>query len=165
MNTELNNYLKSIDYIPINYTSKIKDINDYIQMIFKAIEEKYNKCIFYILLNELPSNIIFVIKQCINCNYPNNDIIAFYNKDNYIFNSLSNSLSNSRINNFLEIQLNNLYKCNICFEDNLTVINNCSKCSIDVCQKCIIKSMKNIKRGNNEVKCVICQNINGNLYI
>ena len=109
MNTELNNYLKSIDYIPINYTSKIKDINDYIQMIFKAIEEKYNKCIFYILLNELPSNIIFVIKQCINCNYPNNDIIAFYNKDNYIFNSLSNSLSNSRINIFLEIQLNPLY--------------------------------------------------------
>ena len=165
MNTELNNYLKSINYIPINYTSKIKDINDYIQMIFKAIEEKYNKCIFYILLNELPSNIIFVIKQCINCNYPNNDIIAFYNKDNYIFNSLSNNISNSRINNFLEIQLNTLYKCNICFEENLTVINNCSKCSVDICNDCIIKSMKYIKKGKNEVKCIICKNVNGCLYI
>ena len=48
----LKDYIKSINYIPINYTSKIKDINDYFMMVFKAIDEKYIKCVFYILLKK-----------------------------------------------------------------------------------------------------------------
>lgn len=163
MNAELRDHIKSIDYILIDYTSKIKDINDYIQMILKAHQEKYYKCLFYIQLLQIKDEIREVIRQLINCDYPSNDIVVFYNKDNYTYHSNHLTISKIFINQFIGYNKGELYKCCICLNDNLTTINPCRTCNANTCKDCIIKSM--LSKGKNEIKCVICKSINGSIIV
>lgn len=163
----MNTYFKDLGYTSINYTPKINNINKYFEMIYKANNPIFEKYIFYININKIKSkDLREQIKQIINCHLAEDNIIIFFNKDNYVFYKNDMAIPKNKINEFLEISTGALYKCLVCFKDDLTTINNCSKCSAMYCKECLIKSIKNpILKTKIPVECLICKNINGYLVI
>jgi len=161
----MNTYFKELGYTSINYTSKINNINNYFEMVYKINQPLFEKYIYYINLNKIKSKETREqIKEIINCHF--NDIIVFFNKDNYVFYKNDTPIARNKINEFLEIATGELYKCLVCLKDDFTTINNCSKCSAMYCKECLIKSIKKpILTNKIPIECLICKYTNGYLVI
>ena len=163
----MNTYFKELGYTSINYTSKINTINKYFEMIHKANQPLFEKYIYYININKIKSkDLREQIKQMINCHLDEDDIIVFFNKDNFVFYKNNITIPRNKINEFLEIQSGQLYKCLVCLKEDFTTINNCHQCSASYCTECIIKSIKNpIPTNKIPIQCLLCKYTNGYLVI
>jgi hypothetical protein len=162
----MNAYLKEMGYTSINYTSKINTINKYIEMVNKINLPLFEKYIYYINLNKVKSkDLREQIKMIVNCHLDNDDIIIFYNKDNYAFYKSGISIPKNKIDEFLGISTGELYKCIICFRDDFTKINQCHQCSAMYCEECIVNSLDLPKTTLKKVpvNCMICKYTNGYL--
>ena len=156
------NHLKSIGYVYADYSNKIKTNEDFLQFLFKILEPKYAKCVFYIYIKNVPQELKTILQKCYDTT--SNSIIIF-NKDNYKFFLEDEGLPILLLNVFLE-QGNTLYKCNICFEENFTEIVPCSKCSFQSCKNCCFKSnMSSLQERNITLKCSVCKTVIGRITI
>jgi hypothetical protein len=160
-------YLKSINYISIDYSLKIKNKKDYVDMILKIMNEKYNKCVIVLNLKNMPEDICKFIKKNTNCEVKNNNIYYLLNKDNYLFRLHTDVFYQNIIDNFLGIKLNELYTCNICLKDTFISINQCRRCNATTCSDCVITTIihKDNTSGIKNVNCVVCNYLNGTLTI
>ena len=131
-------YLKSINYITIDYSLKIKNKKDYVDMLFKIMDDKYHKCIILLNLKNMPEDTCKFIKKSTNCQVKNNNIYYLFNKDNCLFSLHTEVFYHNIIDNFLGIKLNELYTCNICLKDTFTTIKSCSRCNATTCSDCLI---------------------------
>jgi hypothetical protein len=162
----MNIYFKELGYTTINKSSSINSIKHYTEIIMKALNPSYDKCVFYINLNKVKSlDLRKQIKKAINCNTDEDDIIIFINKDNYAFFNNSAPIPRIKINEFLEIEKGQMFKCLVCMKDDLETINQCGKCSASYCRNCIIKSLDIQYLTSREipVHCMICKHKNGTL--
>ena len=105
----MNTYFKELGYNTINKTSKINQINHYLEIVKKAIDPLFEKYVFYINLNKVKSlDLRKQIKMMTNCNLDEDDIIVFINKDNYIhFSRIQHLFQELRLMNFLIFQMVN----------------------------------------------------------
>ena len=160
-------YLKSINYLPIDYSLKIKNKQDYVNMILKIMNEKYNKCVIVLNLKNMPENICKFIKKSSNCEVKNNNIYYLLNKDNYLFRLHTDEFYQNIIDNFLDIKLNELYTCNICLKDTFIAINQCTRCNATTCSECVINMIihKDKTSGIKNINCTVCNYLNGTLTI
>lgn len=159
-------YLKSINIIYIDYTTKIKNENDLINLIERCNKPKYNNIIFYINLNELSKDLRKIIKNALNFT-PNNDkIFIYFNKDNYVYYNINYTVPINKINEFLNMN-DKYFNCDVCFKNNLDFVNGCHKCEFKICNECIINSIKakDQTKGKKPVNCLICNYNNGFLYV
>ena len=160
-------YLKSINYITIDYSLKIKNKKDYIDMILKIKNEKYNKCVIVLNLKNMPEDVCKFIKKTSNCEFKNNNLYYLFNKDNYVFKRHIDVFYQNTINIFLDIKLNELYTCNICLKDTFVSINQCIRCNATTCSNCVINTIihKDNTSGIKNVNCVVCKYLNGTVII
>ena len=160
-------HLKSIGYIPIDYSTKIKNQEDYFKMVYKMIDVKYEKYVLIVNLQNVSEKICLFMKNRIKCQLDGNEVYVLFNKDNYLFKGNIAELHNNIINDFIGIKLCEKFNCCICLKDDFMRINNCFRCSASCCDDCIIKSIicKDGTDGVKDVKCVLCGNINGTLTI
>jgi hypothetical protein len=164
----MNAYFKELGYTSINYTSKINNINKYIEMVNKINDPLFFKYIYYINLNKIKiKELRQQIKMSVNCHLDNDDIIIFYNKDNYAFYKSDIPIPKNKIDEFLELRTKELYKCIVCLKDDFTKINQCHQCSAMYCEECIVKSLDlpNQRVKKVPVNCMICKYTNGYLVI
>lgn len=161
-----NEYLKSIDFISINYTSKISDENDLKDLLIKCFNPKYNNIIFYINLGQFNNRLRKGIKNSVNCFTDNKNITLYFNKDNYVYYNTDYIVPINKINEFINIG-ENLLKCDVCFKNNLVNIGSCHKCDFKICSDCAIKSIRTKDRttGIKNVNCLACGYTNGILNI
>jgi hypothetical protein len=161
-----NEYLKSIDFISIDYTSKISDFQDLNKLLIKCFNPKYNNIIFYINLSKLSKQMQNIIKLSVNCSVESKNITVYFNKDNYVYYANNYILPINKINEFINIG-DNLLKCDVCFKNNLINIGSCHKCDFKICSDCAIKSIRTKDRttGIKNVDCLACGYTNGILNI
>jgi hypothetical protein len=159
-------YLKSINIIYINYTTKIKIENDLINLLERGYNPKYNNIIFYINLNELTNNLRKIIKKSLDFTPNNDNILIYFNKDNYVYYNVNYTIPINKIDEFLNMN-DKYYNCDVCFKNNLDFVNGCHKCDFKICNECIITSIKTKDRtkGRKNVDCLICGYNNGFLYV
>jgi hypothetical protein len=158
-------YLKSINYICIDYTTKIKNKEDLSNLLIRCFNPKYNNIIFYIHLNKFQKQLRKEIKNSIGCFSENKNICLYFNKDNYVYYDINYIIPINKINEFLNMN-DEFYNCDVCFK-NLSNINGCHKCDFKICNDCIIKSIriKDKTEGDKIVNCLICGFNNGVLTV
>lgn len=159
-------YLKSIKYINIDYTTKITNEEELTRLLIKCFNPRYNNVIFHINLSQLSKQLSKDIKNSINCFSDNDNIIIYFNNDNYVYYDINYIIPINKINEFLNMN-DDYYNCDVCFKNDLINISGCHKCDFKICNDCIIKSIttKDKTKGSKIVNCLICGFNNGSLSV
>lgn len=162
-------YLKSIKYILIDYTNRIKDNKDFLLMMSKGFNSKYDNVIFKIDLDKVNSYMRNYIKNAMNTqfNFDDYDYNVYFNKDNYVYYKSNYEIPINKINEFINLKSNELIDCDVCF-NSFEKVSGCHKCNFNTCDDCIIKSFKTNSQTKNlkgifEIKCLVCGFVNGTL--
>ena len=162
-------YLKSIKYILIDYTNRIKDNKDFLLMLSKGFNSKYDNVIFKIDLDKVNGYMRNEIKNAMNIHFKfdDYDYNVYYNKDNYVYYKSNYEIPINKINEFINIKSNELIDCDVCF-NSFEKVSGCHKCNFNTCDDCIIKSFKTNPQTKNlkgifEIKCLVCGFVNGTL--
>lgn len=135
----IKNIINSEKFILINYTTKIKNKFDFLNLqIGKINNNKYNKIVFLFNVYYLPNDVKIILYRFnfiplkINESY-----ILLLNKDNYLFLDLFNihNVHKNTITNFLNDDDGKNTICNICCNscENLTL---CCRCAYNMCLSC-----------------------------
>jgi len=138
----IKNIINSETFILIDYTTKIKNSFDFVNLqIGKISKNKYNKIVFLFRVYYLPDDVKSILHKCnfiplkINESY-----VLLLNKDNYLFLDLSNinNVHENTITNFLNDEDGKNTVCNICCNssEKLTL---CCRCAYNMCYSCHAK--------------------------
>lgn len=139
--TKINNIIKSQNKILIDYTDKIKNIDDFIKLQSEKLNnKKYNNFVFLLKTDNMPKLLKSVLSVCSKTQ--NKNFIYLFNKDDYLFldASTDESINPNTIINFLN---DNNMVCNICYDEseNITI---CRQCAYNICYDCHSKLNNNL---------------------
>lgn len=146
---------KDKEYFSIDYSNKIKTIDEFQLFVQKTMDRRYIKFIFKIDFRVIIANSsIFQKISLINLKEKcyNNQNIVLFNRDNYLFISSELPIQPPFIRKFLNgPDYSEKQCCVICDDDDSKAV--CSQCFASHCRTCLIK-MKLM----NKLECSICKN-------
>jgi hypothetical protein len=149
------NIIKLENKIVIDYTKKIKSIEDFIEFNnYKVTDKKYKNVVFIIQIHYVSIMVQYflIYKKMVPHDIDNSFVMLLNGDGRMLFNTaLINKSSNVTIRNFINNQTI-MTLCNICCND-ATYISTCGKCSYSFCIDCHKKI----------ISCPVCNEIMGKI--